>query len=473
MPESPSAVITKNQSQKALMLSSKVKDVYLRRQAYNDFTAAMYLIDYMQNIGLRANIQRSVFKSSKIYSDFRFVDLYCNSHMLYVITVNQREAIKIPAIHKEYDILPEGYIVVELNSFAKQVRIKGVIYPNGTENKEKEGEYFVFGEEELTDAETFFEKLRKYAGIKSSIGRHLECINLFVPYMDDKLNSEEKKTLIKHILTCETCKKKLMDALEFDTNSKSIENHTEIISKEDLSTKEKFLNKIKTNSLHNSNELQGVIDVIYNEDEMSKIKEGGFKYSSQIQDLSPKTKKLIALSISVFVILVLITLVASSFLPNSNKNSKKSVQGVALTQQVKSENTNIDAPLTNYQVNVPNLRKSTKGYTSISKVSWEAPKNSTKEEQKRFLQSAGKSIRLNLQNDLLLSNEVALNNKVKFDIRFLRDGSLDDITILDSSGTDAVDEIIKQSVQNTLYYMRPPKGSFVGKNNSLTLIIDF
>ena len=91
----------------------------------------------------------------------------------------------------------------------------------------------------------------------------------------------------------------------------------------------------------------------------------------------------------------------------------------------------------------------------------------------RFFLLVEESVRLNLQNDLLLSNTTTVNNKVKFDIRFYRDGSLENVELVQSSGNSALDKVIQQSLQNTLYYMRPPKGSFVGKKNSLTIVIDF
>ena len=125
-----------------------------------------------------------------------------------------------------------------------------------------------------------------------------------------------------------------------------------------------------------------------------------------------------------------------------------------------------------YDFKIPTLVKNGK-YITISKINWEVPTTITKDEQKNFLQQAGKSIKLNLQNDLLLSNEVEINSKIKFDLRFYRDGSIEEITVVESSNNKAVDEIIKHSLENTLQYMRPPKGSFVGKKNAITLVISF
>ena len=157
-------------------------------------------------------------------------------------------------------------------------------------------------------------------------------------------------------------------------------------------------------------------------------------------------------------------------LPKGGENQKaKTVQGEVIDT---NENNLSQSQGGDFDIYIPKIDKS-KGYLTISKVSWEVSKNINNEEQKKFLQQAGKSVRLNLQNDLLLSNTTTVNNKVKFDIRFYRDGSLENVELVQSSGNSALDKVIQQSLQNTLYYMRPPKGSFVGKKNSLTIVIDF
>lgn len=467
MQNTTSPVITQKQNQDAQILSSKLNDVRQRKRAYVDFTGAFYAADYLQSFGLRANMQRSVFKCSKLYLDFEIVDIYCNSHMIYVLTAYASETVKVPMMHRQYGIVPESYIVVNLKAGLKEAEIKGIIEPADFETAQNDGKYYTFNINNLKPIDSLIQKVRKYAGIKSSIGRHLDCMSLFVPYVDNKLDNAKKKQLIEHVLTCETCKKRLIETVEFDNKSKGIENYGAILSKEDLSTKDNFIKKIANAEKEGQAGLKGAIDVIYEGKEFNNIKEEAFKYKT---DIPPKAKKLVLLTFSVIVTLFILVIFAFN-IPIANKApiNDEAAEGTVYAGDL---GTALNESGDDFDLTVPKINKN-KSYATVSKVSWEVSSNVTKEDQKKFLQQVGKSIRLNLQNDLLLSNEVALNNRVKFDIRFLRDGNIESITVSESSGTKAVDEIIRQSIENTMYYMRPPKGSFVGKKNGLTLVINF
>ena len=460
-----SSEVTDKQNSNALVLSSKLLEPRQRKRAYADFLGVMYAVDYLQNSGYRVNIQRSIFKSAKLYSDFEICDIYSNSHRLYVVTAYGTEIVKIPYMHKKYDILPEAYIVVELQIGMKEANVKGIIKPVDFENAEINNDYFKFNTNELRNIEELYEIIKNYSGIKPSIGKHLECMDMFVPYTEDKLTDNEKKKFIEHILTCETCKKRLMDTLEFDSASKNIVKRNNILSNEDFSKEETFIRKLQ-NSNREEIKIQGAIDTIYNENSFNELKNSTFRYGAEIP---PKTKKIILTGFfTVAILLVIISFAAN--LPKGGENQKaKTVQG----EVIDTNETNLSQSQGgDFDIYIPKIDKS-KGYLTISKVSWEVSKNINNEEQKKFLQQAGKSVRLNLQNDLLLSNTTTVNNKVKFDIRFYRDGSLENVELVQSSGNSALDKVIQQSLQNTLYYMRPPKGSFVGKKNSLTIVIDF
>ena len=460
-----SSEITDKQNSEALVLSSKLAEPRQRKRAYADYLGVIYAVDYIQAAGFRVNTQRSVFKSHKLYSDFEITDIYSNSHRLYVITAYGTEIVKIPCIHKEFNILPEAYIVVELQIGMKEAHIKGIIKPEDIETAEFSNDYFKFNTNELRNIEELFEIIKNYSGIKPSIGKHLECMDMFVPYTEDRLSNEEKKKFIEHILTCETCKKRLMDTLEFDTHSKNIIKHNSILTNEDFSKEENFIRKLQ-NTNKEEIKIQGAIDTIYDKNSFSDLKTAAFKYGVEIP---AKTKKMVLTGMFVVAFLLVIISFASNAPHGANKQNNKTVQGEIL------ENDSFDY-LSNqtqdFDINIPKIDKN-KGYLTVSKVSWEVSKNINNEDQKKFLQQAGKSIRLNLQNDLLLSNNTAVNNKVKYDIRFYRDGSLDNIELVQSSGNNAVDKVIQQSLENSLYYMHPPKGSFTGKKNSLTLVVDF
>lgn len=111
---------------------------------------------------------------------------------------------------------------------------------------------------------------------------------------------------------------------------------------------------------------------------------------------------------------------------------------------------------------------------TISKVAWEVPEDLAYNDGFRsYLQIAGKNLKLNLQNNLLLATEMAYSNKVIVNLTITRDGSLQSSNIARSSGSKQIDNIVLQSVKETLMYLKMPSSELRGKSVNATLIINF
>ncbi len=469
-----SSVITDKQHQEAKALSSRLSDSMQRKRAYVEFTGVFFAIDYLASQRLRANTARSIFKCNRLYRDFQIADIYCNSHTLYVITTYGSSQIKIPVLHSKYEILPEAYLIVDLKIGMKEAEVKGAIFAEDLHKYENDGRYYKADFDKISPIEKLIEKLKVYTGIKPSIGRHLDCMNLFVPYVDSEISDTDKKFLIRHILSCETCKKSLIETIEFDETSKTITQHKPVIAdvqetqkkpEQQIVTKEKFMSKIESPVKSDGESVKGAIDIIYNPEDFKGLKNEKIGFSS-VADIPDNLKKMAAISVAVVFLLCALVVSATSLANRKNMPSKETQEYVEDTAYNQEENNGYDDFV------APKIDERG-GYMTVSKVSWEVSSDIKSESQRNFLQQAGKTIRLNLQNDLLLSNQIAMSNKVKFDIRFLRDGSLDEVIVSKSSGSGAVDDMLRESVENTLRYMHPPKGAFVGNKNGLTLVVEF
>lgn len=111
---------------------------------------------------------------------------------------------------------------------------------------------------------------------------------------------------------------------------------------------------------------------------------------------------------------------------------------------------------------------------TITKVAWEVPEDLAYNDGfRKYLQVAGKNLKLNLQNDLLLANEMAYSNKVILDLTIAKDGSLTSSSVVSSSGSKQIDKIVLQSVKNTLKYLKMPSDELSGDSANVTLIINF
>ena len=110
----------------------------------------------------------------------------------------------------------------------------------------------------------------------------------------------------------------------------------------------------------------------------------------------------------------------------------------------------------------------------ISKLSWEVPETLANNDKiRKYLQIAGRTLKLTLQNDILVATELPFSNKVMLDIKILPSGNIASSDFIISSGSKQIDNIVLQSVKDTFKYVRPPLGEIPSPNSNITLIINF
>lgn len=109
-------------------------------------------------------------------------------------------------------------------------------------------------------------------------------------------------------------------------------------------------------------------------------------------------------------------------------------------------------------------------FLSVKKMSWEVPDYvSYSAEFRQFFQSSGKSLKTALNSDLLLATDYTYSNVIKLSITFDKSGKFKDAKIITSSGSDNVDKIVLQSVNQTLNILKAPNS--VDNNESTTVIL--
>ncbi len=111
-------------------------------------------------------------------------------------------------------------------------------------------------------------------------------------------------------------------------------------------------------------------------------------------------------------------------------------------------------------------------YLDVQKLSWSVPDYLSYNDQfKRYLQTAGKSLKLSLSSDLLLATEYAYSNQINVDVTLTKEGNLKDAKIVQSSGSSEIDAIVLRTVKETLNVVKAPAGLIVGTTANLTLKI--
>lgn len=113
-------------------------------------------------------------------------------------------------------------------------------------------------------------------------------------------------------------------------------------------------------------------------------------------------------------------------------------------------------------------------YLDVNKLVWDVPDAlSYSPKIQSYLRTAGRSIKLSLSADLLLATEYAYTNQVKVGLKLSKNGSVQDARILSGSGSTQIDNIVLQSVKDTLNVVKPPADEIKTPDFNLNLIIYF
>lgn len=111
-------------------------------------------------------------------------------------------------------------------------------------------------------------------------------------------------------------------------------------------------------------------------------------------------------------------------------------------------------------------------YLSVSKIVWDVPEYLTyNDDFSGYLQTLGSTLKLNLSSDLLLVSENTIFDKIRVRVELKDSGKKFSAEISDGSGTKAVDDLVLQSVKNTLNLLKPPVNSLDTADENLYITI--
>lgn len=93
----------------------------------------------------------------------------------------------------------------------------------------------------------------------------------------------------------------------------------------------------------------------------------------------------------------------------------------------------------------------------LKSVAWQVPTSISNDAIfNKYLQIAGKNIKINLASDLLDTDDFAYNNKIKVSMTVKNNAPVKNVKVVESSGSKSVDELVLQSIKQTLKYINTP-----------------
>ncbi len=530
MPELDIIEITQELGYSAKLLASSLSEPQIRKRGMIDMLGINCALNYLQSKRLKIDTRRSVYSIPSLFEEFKITDIYYGNYRIDVITLYKEKTVKIPKVHAEVDVMPDFYFVVQIGSKIKEAKMIGFIEAKSVLGCSSDSKYYYPTLDLIFDLKKFTSITKRSTPSRTLLGKHADCLGLFLKFIDNDLSNVYKSQLIQHIMNCDSCRGRFIEAMEFEKIANSIRQYPSLIKKyehkiqpETVIMPEQPVNGFEQSLIRSNpkeiyrieNEDNTFIaqdtepemepelepEVIVEEEEQEKdqppqkVIDTIFKELKRIEIPQLKTiikskhrHALLALAI-MFVILISVSLISLRGASNLAKDASQldelqdnyaneydpseyetlyntdnpSHQARLIPRQRDVDDFDIQAPVPSQPTYSP----------SVSKIAWEVPESLLKKaDYTKFLQTTGKNIKLNLQNELLLVRDVPINRLITVNIKITSGGDVQSVNMIQTSGSPAIDAAINKVVKDTLRYMKPPAHGIIAKPVDASLTIE-
>ncbi len=521
--------INDEQAQNAKLLASAMSSPQIRKRAMIDMLGISCAVNYLRAKKVRVDTKRSVYKIPILFEEFKLTDIYFGNYRIDVITLYKEKTVKIPKIHVDMDIMPHFYFVVQIGAKIKEAKMIGFIDSKNVSRCSHDSKYYYPTLDLFFDLDKFISYTRQSVPSKTLLGKHIDCLGLFLKFIDNDLSSVYKRQLINHLMNCDSCRSRFIDTIEFEKLANNIRHYPNLIKKYEARTKVENIDLGQGEQSRFIDFEEGLNNLSFDEDKVENLasnevfeeetpKKDDYSDKSdsnrkaQMFDIASKTdkkqlsknvidsifneipkvelpqirtiigakqKRFLMIIVMMFFVLGSFALISIKGAPDISEQNNEMSEFEEFDENYSQDYSN-DIQLPNLKQNsndnfVINQPVSTKPqYTpTITEVSWEAPESLIKKASyTKFLQMTGKNIKLNLQNDLLLISDVPINKNVKVDIKIAASGEVEAIKMVKQSGSENIDNSIKRVINDTLTYMKPPSHGIISKPVVITLSVN-
>ncbi len=300
--------INDEQTYSAKVLAGALNDPQTRKRGMIEMLGISCAINYLYAKRIKIDTSRSVYKIPLLFEEFKISDIYFGNYRIDVITLYKEKNIKIPKIHYEMDIMPHFYFIVQIGSKIQEAKMIGFIDAKDVLKCSSDSKFFYPTLDLIFSLQRFRTLTKRSVASKTLLGKHIDCMGLFLKFIDNDLSSVYKKQLIQHLMNCDACRARFIDVMEFERIASSIRFYPELAKKYDKvptknietinSEKNKFttleeelnkvVNKIKTTVDKVSNEVENTISEDDSGDESEISKDTQSQKTSQTNLVIPK-----------------------------------------------------------------------------------------------------------------------------------------------------------------------------------------
>ncbi len=199
---------------------SNIKDNDLRKILFTKLLVVEKIKQFFLQKGLIIDNENPLFSNYQILKLVDITDIRINQVFidLRIITTQDYPQLWIPKSHKELEISPDIYIAVKLSPDLTDIEFLGFAKNNDINTSCSNSKYVITDINKLKPFEEIFSNINQI--IKPRIvfmnHEHEKAQELFLDLVEGELNQNNLAFLLKHLLTCEECRKIFKNFCNFD-----------------------------------------------------------------------------------------------------------------------------------------------------------------------------------------------------------------------------------------------------------------
>ena len=213
----------------AKIYSSLLKSEYQRKRSYASLVALYSFINTIEKTSNTIQKSMTLFRNPLINERYEISDLYVNNYHLEVRVISKGDSVLIPKSHFQYDILPDFYVVIKIDNELKNAELVGFIDSKTIEKEEFNNEYYSVSLSKLINYADFLDKVREEKKYNFSIDDHNFLKANYIAFMDDEIDEDSKKKILKHLFECIDCRTEFCCYTGFEMVSSNMTKYPELL----------------------------------------------------------------------------------------------------------------------------------------------------------------------------------------------------------------------------------------------------
>ena len=181
----------------AKIYASLLSDEFQRKRAYASILALYSFLNTIEKEPYQVQKSMTLFRNPLINEQYEISDLYVNGWHLDIRVVTGGDAVLIPKIHYDADIVPDFYIVIRVDSVLKNAELIGIVDTVNVTKDAFDYHYYSIAFDNLISYKEFLNKIQNKKVVSLKQEDHELFKESYLGLMDNELDNETKNKILK------------------------------------------------------------------------------------------------------------------------------------------------------------------------------------------------------------------------------------------------------------------------------------